>query len=127
MSISATQSHLPTIIGDAIGILWLQARLGSITTNAYWLGSLLKISCIPIFRSDSAFAYTMASITAFSIALKVHNRKTIQTSTLANLSKGEFTVNDIIAMECSKLFRLTCHLLLPMPSLELSNYLCQLS
>jgi hypothetical protein len=80
-----------------------------------------------MFRSDSAFAYTMASITAFSIALKVQNRKTIQTSTLANLSKGEFTVNDIIAMECSKLFRLTSHLLLPMPSLELSNYVCQLS
>lgn len=47
------------------------------------------------------------------IALKVHNRKTIQTSTLASLSKGEITVNDIVAMETLMLKAISFHLCPP--------------
>ena len=42
----------------------------------------------------------MASITCLYIALKVHNHKTVETRTIANLSNGEITVNDILWMEC---------------------------
>lgn len=51
--------------------------------------------------SDSSFDYKVASVTCLLIALKVHNRKTIQPSTLANLSRnGEITVQHILTMEC---------------------------
>lgn len=49
--------------------------------------------------SNTTVAYKLAVITALYIALKVHNRKTIKTATLASLSKGEISVHDIISME----------------------------
>ena len=53
----------------------------------------------PIIYRNSTFAYKLASITCLNIALKVHNRTTVQPSDLADLSRGEITVQDILGME----------------------------
>mmetsp|Transcript_5695 Transcript_5695/g.7004 ORF Transcript_5695/g.7004 Transcript_5695/m.7004 type:complete len:334 (+) Transcript_5695:68-1069(+) len=50
------------------------------------------------FRCDCT-AYKLASITALYLAVKVHNRKPFSMTSLADLSRGEFLVEDIAEME----------------------------
>ena len=66
-----------------------------------------------LYDSDSTFAYKLASITCLNIALKVYNRKNVMPSTLAELSRGEITAIDILAMECMILESLSYNLCPP--------------
>jgi len=73
----------------------------------------LHIDMLLVINRVTGYIYKLASITALYIALKVHNRTTIKASTLSNLSRGEITVGDIIAMESMMLNALSYHLCPP--------------
>jgi hypothetical protein len=72
-----------------------------------------RFMALPRHSCDSTFAYKLASITSIYIALKVYNRKTIKTATLSDLSRGEITVKDILAMEYVMLDALSYNLCPP--------------
>lgn len=51
------------------------------------------------FRHSDCTAFKLASITSLYLAVKVHNQKPFSAKSLASLTRGEFSVEDITQME----------------------------